>query len=157
MRAGLCFVLASLLVGSAFRDWRRSHEARFQDLIADLEPRGETGRSLLPTRSVPDSGSVVADSAGPLRKQVHPRPFAPSALKPAGIDVDRASREELERLPGIGPGLAARIVLDRRQNGAFRSPDGLLRVRGIGPRTLERIRPYLAAPPPADSISPIAN
>jgi competence ComEA-like helix-hairpin-helix protein len=162
MRAGLIFVLASLLVGSAFREWKRSHEARFQDLIADLESRGEAGRPLLPVGSVPDSAGGLApdaavDSAGPPRSKARPRRAVAPALTPAGIDLDRASSEELERLPGIGPGLAARIVLDRRQNGPFRNPDGLLRVRGIGPRTLERIRPYLWTPTPADSVSPIAN
>ena len=72
--------------------------------------------------------------------------------------MNRAPAQELERLPGIGPSLAARIVAERERNGAFLKADALLRVPGIGPRTLERIRPYLALPhSPADSGSPIAN
>jgi DNA uptake protein ComE-like DNA-binding protein len=47
-------------------------------------------------------------------------------------------------------------VADRDARGAFGGPEGLLRVRGIGPRTLERLRPYLR-PAPADSASPFAN
>ncbi len=65
----------------------------------------------------------------------------------ASIDIDRASAEELERLPGIGPALAARIIAERGAGGRFGGPDGLLRVRGIGPKTLARIRPYLTPQP----------
>lgn len=56
------------------------------------------------------------------------------------IDVNRAGPQDLESLPGIGPALAKRIVESRNRDGPFRVPDDLLRVRGIGPRTLDRIR-----------------
>lgn len=46
-------------------------------------------------------------------------------------------------LPGIGPALAERIVQERETNGPFASIDDLLRVPGIGPRTLESVREYL--------------
>jgi competence protein ComEA len=57
------------------------------------------------------------------------------------LDLNLASPGELEGLPGIGPALAARIVELRRLRGSFRSVDDLLAVRGIGPVTLERLRP----------------
>ncbi|HJK93884.1 MAG TPA: helix-hairpin-helix domain-containing protein [Polyangiaceae bacterium LLY-WYZ-15_(1-7)] len=56
-----------------------------------------------------------------------------------GIDVNTASREDLELLPRIGPTLAERIEEAR----PFASVDELVRVRGIGPRTLERLRPMV--------------
>ena len=59
------------------------------------------------------------------------------------IDLNRASAEELEQLPGIGPVLAARIVELRRQRGRFHSVEELLDVHGIGPKRLEQIRPYV--------------
>jgi competence protein ComEA len=65
-----------------------------------------------------------------------PRPRFP-------IDLNRASAEELEQLPGIGPVLAARIVELRRQRGRFQSVEELLDVHGIGPKRLEQIRPYV--------------
>lgn len=58
-----------------------------------------------------------------------------------GIDINRADAPELERLPGVGPAIARRIV-DRRGKRLFRSVDELLEVRGIGPATLERLRPH---------------
>jgi competence protein ComEA len=47
------------------------------------------------------------------------------------------------QLPEIGEALAKGIVESREQDGPFASHDDLDRVRGIGPKTLERIRPYL--------------
>jgi len=43
-------------------------------------------------------------------------------------------------LPGIGPALAARIIEDREKAGAYRSVEDLDRVKGIGPRTIEKLR-----------------
>lgn len=59
------------------------------------------------------------------------------------IDADTAGVAELERLPGIGPALARRIVADRQTRGAFGGIAALGRVAGIGPTTLERLRPHL--------------
>jgi len=63
------------------------------------------------------------------------------------VDLNRAGVEELVRVPGIGPALAARIVAYRDSVGGFGSVDELTRVRGIGPATLERIRPHLRIQP----------
>jgi len=56
------------------------------------------------------------------------------------VDVNRAQIKELEQITGIGPALAARIVATRQRMGPFQSPDDLLRVPGIGPLVLQRIR-----------------
>jgi competence protein ComEA len=58
-------------------------------------------------------------------------------------DINSADWTELMQLPEIGEALARRIVESREQDGPFASHDDLDRVRGIGPKTLERIRPYL--------------
>lgn len=62
------------------------------------------------------------------------------------IDPNRAPRDELERLPGIGPATARRIEEERRRRPFLRAEE-LERVRGIGPATLARMRPHLALPP----------
>ncbi|MCH7848274.1 MAG: helix-hairpin-helix domain-containing protein [Planctomycetes bacterium] len=61
------------------------------------------------------------------------------------IDVNSAEEAQLDLLPGIGPRLAARIVEDRRTQGSFASLDELMRVTGLGPRLVERLRPYAVA------------
>jgi competence protein ComEA len=68
---------------------------------------------------------------------------APPLVAKFQVDVNQAEWPELIQLPGIGPTLAQRLVDDREQNGAFHDIEDLSRVGGIGPRTLERIRPYL--------------
>ena len=58
--------------------------------------------------------------------------------------MNTAGVAELERLPGVGPGLARRITEYRTQYGYFHSAEELMRVRGIGPKTLETLREYIA-------------
>lgn len=81
-----------------------------------------------------------------------PGPGGASGASPAGVacgegqvDVNRATAAELERLPGIGPALAARIVALRSESGRFARPEDLTAVRGIGPRSIERLLPGICA------------
>ena len=63
------------------------------------------------------------------------------------VSINEATREELERLPGIGPALAARIVEHRERFGRFRRVEHLLLVRGISERRFLRLRPHVTAGP----------
>ena len=56
------------------------------------------------------------------------------------INVNTAPAEELSLLPGIGPGLAEKIINYREAHGPFTCPEDLLAVPGLGPVTLEKIR-----------------
>lgn len=66
------------------------------------------------------------------------------------VDVNRADWPEIIQLPGLGKTLAQRILAERAKNGPYQTVDDLVRVDGIGPKTLENIRPYLL-PIPKDS------
>ena len=71
-----------------------------------------------------------------------------ASLTPEGaplISINRSSREELEKLPGIGPALAARIVEQRERYGPFRRAEHLMMVRGISERRFRRLRPFVTA------------
>ena len=59
------------------------------------------------------------------------------------VDINTASWPELTQLPEIGETLARRIVTSREEDGLFADHEDLTRVRGIGPKTLEQIRPFL--------------
>jgi competence protein ComEA len=63
------------------------------------------------------------------------------------IDINAADWPELCLMPGIGESLAQRIVEDRAENGPFLELNDLRRVRGIGPVTLEGMKPYLLPMP----------
>jgi len=72
----------------------------------------------------------------------------------AAVDLNRASQAELESLPGIGPVKAEAILAYRRQHGPFRRLEELQRVPGIGPATVNRLRPDLrVVPVPRGSAS----
>lgn len=58
------------------------------------------------------------------------------------VSINSASASELEALPGVGPVIARRIVEYRTANGGFKSVDDLEQVKGIGPKTLAKMRPY---------------
>ena len=81
----------------------------------------------------PTRESVAADAARVAR------PLEPGER----IDVDRADAIDLARLPGVGPGLADRIVRDRQRRGPFGSITELGRVSGVGPARLDAVRPHI--------------
>jgi len=74
-------------------------------------------------------------------KRVNDAPQEKTAQFP--LDINEAAPEELERIRGIGPVLARRIVSFRQKEGGFRSLEELKKVRGIGPVTYKEIKPYL--------------
>jgi competence ComEA-like helix-hairpin-helix protein len=62
-------------------------------------------------------------------------------LKP--ININTATSEELQQVPGIGPVTADKILQMRKSYGAFKSVDDLLAVKGLGKKRLEKMRKYL--------------
>jgi competence protein ComEA len=99
---------------------------------------------LKPWVRVEDDSPPAAEPAPP------PPPTRPPAVPKkavaitAPIDVNRATAEQLQMLPGIGPKMAQR-VLDERARRPFGSVEELRRVSGIGPKTLEKLRPFVTA------------
>ena len=74
----------------------------------------------------------------------------PQSINPGGsndpIAINTATAPELERLPGIGPVLAQRIVEYREQFGPFQRVEDLLEVEGIGPSKLEGLQDHILVP-----------
>ncbi|MBI2478982.1 MAG: helix-hairpin-helix domain-containing protein [Planctomycetia bacterium] len=68
------------------------------------------------------------------------------------LDINEATWPEWTLLPGVGETLAKRIVQNRDERGPFRNHADLLRVSGVGPRTFERMRPYLLPLPETDDL-----
>jgi competence protein ComEA len=69
------------------------------------------------------------------------------------VDVNKAAWPELANLPDIGEKMARRIVESREEEGPFTDFEDLRRVRGIGPRTLESLRPYVRPIPPRQAVA----
>ena len=87
---------------------------------------------------VPKVGEVVP--AGSALGAVRPDAGGGDGAPTGPIDLNRATVEDLDRLPGIGPSTAQAIIDHRDQHGPFGSVDDLLDVRGIGPAKLDAIR-----------------
>ena len=63
--------------------------------------------------------------------------------KPALLNINTATAKELQTLPNIGEGMAQKIIDHRTQHGNFTSVDALQNVKGIGAKTLEKLRPFV--------------
>ena len=81
---------------------------------------------------------------------------APASARPDGatapapvrfpVHLNTAAASDLDAVPGIGPAMADRIIAYRQANGPFQQLDDLLNVSGIGQKTLDKLRAYLAVP-----------
>jgi len=69
------------------------------------------------------------------------------------LDLNRATEQDFDALPGIGARLAERIIAYRQSVGLFHSLDELRQVKGIGSKKFERIRPLITVLPESESAS----
>lgn len=122
-------------------------ERRSLTLLFVLGVAGHLIRSASGSGATPASFDFPLDSAGDGDPLAH-RDSARALARPLGeterIDADRAAPAELARLPGIGPGLARRIVADRQIHGAFGGITAFDRVAGVGPALIRRLTPHLS-------------
>jgi competence ComEA-like helix-hairpin-helix protein len=72
----------------------------------------------------------------------------------APVNLNTATSEELQLVPGIGPVTADKILQMRKSYGAFKSVDDLTAIRGIGPKRLEKMRKYLTVGKVASQSKP---
>jgi competence protein ComEA len=138
---------------------------KMAEAIADHRRLNGPFRSVDELRNVRGVGPITFEKvrnhlrAGPVARQpaleVPPSPSpvpAPAPTRAAGakkiqsgeppINVNAASADELQRLPGVGPVMARNIIATRSAK-PFESVHDLDRVKGIGPKTLDRLRPFV--------------
>ncbi len=134
-------------LGVAASGWRRA----YPDLAERVE-RFDVAEPAAPsTPATPASGTLTAGppsraaSTGARAMAAPLPPSRPSKVTAADgpFDLNRATRADLQRLPGVGPALAERIISARDEAGPFISVDDLRRIPGIGAAKLERLRPFL--------------
>ena len=150
-------LLAALLAVGAALTWLDARHPRILTLTL-----GDSLALGAPASDIPDevrgAPGAAFDSLGPGPGAVANRPIEShadpekSAFGIDGrLDLNTATADELEGLPGIGPKTAQRILEDRRMRGPFRRPSDLTRVKGIGPKTLARLTPLITVSARADS------
>jgi competence ComEA-like helix-hairpin-helix protein len=146
----LLLVLAAVfLAGLGLREWR----AGFPDAAERLErfdredppppippaPRFRAPLRWAPARSEPPAPAGAVESPRTRAPVAPPPPVA----DPRPLDLNRASAEEISRLPGVGPSLAQRIVQERERRGRFETSDSLRGILGLGPKKLAALLPLV--------------
>lgn len=110
-------------------------------LVASLARWGwEAGRRQdAPPDSEGAAGLLERSRTEVQRTEARSRPLGPDEV----LDPNTASADELDRLPGVGAATARSMVQARVADGPFRSPEDLMRVRGLGPASIARLVPHL--------------
>jgi competence protein ComEA len=150
-RAGLDLASLSVqaLASAGSADAVPARPAPSSVLAAPDRPPAPVGIEVPAVSEAESAAPAAADAAG---KPCPPadgaagsraRPSKGAAEGAAPVVLNRADADELQRLPGVGPKRAEAILALRQRLGRFRRESDLLRVKGIGPRTLERMRPHL--------------
>jgi comEA protein len=92
--------------------------------------------------------------------EIAPQAFATGKKPPsAPVNLNTATSEQLQTVPGIGPATAEKILQMKKSYGAFKSVDDLLAIKGIGKKRLDKMRKYLTvgksqAPPSPKTEDP---
>jgi competence ComEA-like helix-hairpin-helix protein len=128
----LCVLLSACLIGGAILLYDHSRQTLPAELIFEPIP---TSRAA--TNPVAEAPAVEQPSLATARQQ------SPAVLRPVQVDINTAPIDSLELVPFIGATLAQRIVDYRARHGRFGSVDDLVKVYGIGPKSLNKLRPYL--------------
>ena len=103
-----------------------------QEVLVTLPP--ETIPATEPTETIPSRSNPTTE------KKTENKAKEETVTFP--VNINTASKRQLEALPGIGEVLAQRIIDYRSANGPFSSVDELVKVKGIGEKTLAKIKPY---------------
>jgi competence protein ComEA len=124
-------------LASAVLDGEQLYIPRVGERVATAMPAGVSqpnGR--VPTNASPN-GSLTGGAATSGASTT-------ASTLPLIIDLNRATAQDLDKLPGVGPATAKAIIDHRTRNGPFASVDDLLKVKGIGPAKLAEIRPWVS-------------
>lgn len=177
-QAGILVLLAGALLGLyLYREYPPSRplppvaSSVFVEIVGEGVPRpgvyafghapalnevlARAGAATLPegeNRPLPSGSRVQVDGTG--RVQVGRMEGARLLTLGLPVELNSASAADLERLPGLGPELARRIVAHREEHGPFRRLEDLTAVKGIGPKKLDRLAAYLTVAPPPGDIKP---
>jgi competence protein ComEA len=113
--------------------------------VAERQPVAPSQRPTPQPAYVPRP-SAHGSSSRPLPASERQPPPTPAPAETPSyhlVNVNTAGATELQRLPGVGPKTAEKIILHREQNGPFRAPQDLLAVTGIGAKKLQDIYPHI--------------
>jgi comEA protein len=100
--------------------------------------------ALMAALALPLAAQVLEPASEPRQAQEASR--ATRAAAP--LNLNTATADELEALPGIGPATASRIVEYRQKNGPFKKIEDLMNIKGIGEKSFLKLKPLVSITPP---------
>ena len=121
-----------------FQNYRIGLAAELEnDLAFDLEILSEDKKAKVTVNEKEEKNANLE------QEQTNKKSQTEEEKKESKININTASLEELQKVPGIGPVIAQRILDYRKEVGRFLSLDELREVKGIGEKTFEKLKPYL--------------
>jgi len=99
--------------------------------------------SLPPAASAGKQGGRTAAQKPGKKGEKGGKPGKLTAPSQGTVNINTADAEQLQRLPGIGPAMAERLIAFRKENGGFKSAEDLLQVSGIGEKKFARLQPFV--------------
>lgn len=93
---------------------------------------------------------ILIGLSSPTAQQATPTPKQTQTTPPqsAPVNLNAATKADLEKLPGIGPAMAQRILDYRQKNGSFKKVEELMNIQGIGEKAFLKLRTLVTVAPP---------
>lgn len=131
LRRGVAIVSLCVLVATATATWLTASNAAAASTLPGLDDlRGQAVPAQAPAPASRDQDEDEPRSRG-------------KALR-GKLNINTATDEQLQLLPGVGPSKSERILAYRQKHGKFRRVQDLRRVKGFGQKTLKKLAPYLS-------------
>ena len=146
---GAIILTAAVITAAALLGLYSSQPIQLYQVV--VQPTAAPAEASLPSREtapIQEDGSTASESpafSSPSSGEelVEPDPEGPQeVLVEKSVNINTATLEELDKLPGVGPVIAQRIIDYREQNNGFYDVQELMDVSGIGEKTFAKLEPY---------------